>query len=279
MTSAYTAFDAAKPAGSQTGPNFAASATANDVALWYCVVMGGNAPGFVASKSGGTTEEPGYYTFTNGAQIVRATNTWTSGNLTQQVWEVSQDTGGTYASVCTQTFTYDGTTGALTATTGAGGMSSFFGYVVGKLKALKTAYDAHAAATGSSVHGLGTIATQAASAVNITGGTASVTIEREAKTALGNVSGSTSINWNSGGLFTATVTGSSGAFTHSNLPNGVVGYVTLEVTNGGLASSLLTAQKPGGAALSWTSSGKDIVTLMCHDGSTVEVVGFSKDVK
>ena len=270
MASVYTSLDVAKPAGSQTGPNFATSANANDVALWYYVVMGGNVPTFVFSKSGGTTEEPAVYLWVSTAQEVRATNTWTRGYITQQVWEVSQDTGATWAAVCTQTYTYDATTGALTATTASGGMGSMVNYAIGRLKATRVLYDAHAAATGTAVHGLGTMSTQAASAVAITGGTASLTYEREAKVAKGSITGSTALDWATAGLFTLTTTGTGATLTHTNLPSGVVGYITVDATITTAPTSLFTGVKwAGGSVPTFGAGTRAVVTLMCHDGATV----------
>jgi len=270
MASVYTSLDVAKPAGSQTGPNFATSANANDVALWYYVVMGGNVPTFVFSKSGGTTEEPAVYLWVSTAQEVRATNTWTGGYITQQVWEVSQDTGATWAAVCTQTYTYDATTGALTATTASGGMGSMVNYAIGRLKATRVLYDAHAAATGTAVHGLGTMSTQAASAVAITGGTASLTYEREAKVAKGSITGSTALDWATAGLFTLTTTGTGATLTHTNLPSGVVGYITVDATITTAPTSLFTGVKwAGGSVPTFGAGTRAVVTLMCHDGATV----------
>jgi hypothetical protein len=108
------------------------------------------------------------------------------------------------------------------------------------------------------------------------------TYEREAKVAVGNVSGSQVLDWSLGGVMTATVTGSGATFTHTNLPSGVVGYLTLDLTNGGVATSITTlfgssVKLPGGASLySLTASGRDILTFMCHDGATINVVGFAK---
>ena len=169
MASVYTAFDPTKPAGTQTGPTFATSTNVNDVALWYLAVMGGNAHGFTFSTAGGTTEEPGQFIWSNGVYRVYSNNTWASGYLTTQVWTVSQDSGSTTASVCTQIHSYDPTTGMLTATTGSGGMNDVVLYVLGRQKATRVLYDAHAAATGTGAHGLGTISTQSAAAVAITG--------------------------------------------------------------------------------------------------------------
>ena len=270
MASTYTALNVAQPAGSQTGPNFATSANANDVALWYYVVMGGNAPTFVFSKSGGTTEEPSVYLWVSTAQEVRATNTWTGGYITQQVWEVSQDTGATWATVCTQTYTYDATTGALTATTASGGMGSMVNYAIGRLKATRVLYDAHVAATGAAVHGLGTMSTQAANAVAITGGTASLTYEREAKVAKCSITGSTALDWATAGLFTLTTTGTGATLTHTNLPSGVVGYITVDATITTAPTSLFTGVKwAGGSVPTFSAGTRAVVTLMCHDGATV----------
>lgn len=169
MSSSYTDFSASKPSGSSSGPTTMADANSNDIALWYAVVIGG-AKGYALSVSGGTAEEPTTMLWTNGTQRVRATNTWTSGNLTQQVWDVSQDSGATYANVCTQTFTYDGS-GNLTTTTNSGGMLDWLKYLLGKVKSLLTNFNTHTAATGTAVHGLGSVATQSAASVAITGGT------------------------------------------------------------------------------------------------------------
>jgi hypothetical protein len=116
--------------------------------------------------------------------------------------------------------------------------------------------------------------------LNINGGIASVTYEREAKIGLGSITGSTQINWNASGIVTATVAGSGAAFTFTNLPIGLVGYMTVDLTNGGVASSISSlfsgVKWPGGASsYALSTSGRDIITLMCHDGSTVNVVGFA----
>jgi hypothetical protein len=150
----------------------------------------------------------------------------------------------------------------------------------------------HAALTGSDAHGLGTISTQAANNVNIDGGSIDSTAltactytgnatnlnyEREAIVAKGNITASTAIDWNASGMVTATVTGAGATFTHSNLPNGVVGYMAVEVTNGGGATSLFTGAKwPDATPIAFTASGRDLVMLMCHDGTTVNVVGMLK---
>lgn len=277
---AYTAFDPTTPAGTQNGTAVPDSARNNGKAIRDAVLMGAM-DGFVFSVSGGTASQPATMFWKNGTIWLRATITWgsgtgTDGNPTTIVWELSVNSGGAYDTIDTQTFTWD-SSGNLTATTGSGSWMSWLSGLLGKFKTLNASYTTHAAATGTAVHGLGTIATQSAAAVAITGGSAQLTYEREAKVALGSISGSTAINWASGGHFTVTAGASGAALTHSNLPNGVIGYVTVEITNGGVASALFSGLKwPGGVAQSFSVSGRDILALMCHDGSTVNVVGFSK---
>ena len=105
--------------------------------------------------------------------------------------------------------------------------------------------------------------------------------EREAKLALGNVAaGTTALNW-ANGLITATVTAAGASFSHQNLPSGVVGYLVVDLTNPGVATSAASlfpgVKWPGGvASFPLTASGRDLITLMCHDGATVNVVGFAK---
>jgi len=282
----YPALSFTNPVSSQDGTACLVSAKANDLALRDAVLMGAM-DGFVFSASGGTAAQPAIWYFKNGAVWLRATITWgagtgTNGNPTQIVWDLSINTGSDYTTapggaIDTQTFTWD-SSGNLTATTGAAGTGSWMLGLLGKVKVLTAAYDAHVAST--SAHGIGTMAAQAASAVAITGGSVSCTYEREATASLGtSITATTAINWAAGGYFTATITGAGGTFTHSNLPSGVVGYVTLLLTNPGIASSPLTGVKwTGGSVPSFTASGKDLVTLVCADGSTV-YGSFLKDVR
>ena len=100
---------------------------------------------------------------------------------------------------------------------------------------------------------------------------------RDTKVALGSFNTTTAVNWLAGGMFTATATGTSAKLSFSNLPSGWAGYVTLDITNGGLATSFWPAGLKwpySGVVQALTASGRDMVTLACHDGSTVSVVGF-----
>lgn len=278
---AYSQFDATKPDGSvDTGPAVPDNANINDKALRDAIITG-QMHGFVFSVTGGTARQPGTMLWKNGAVWLKVVLTWgtTSGakyNITEAVWSLSINSGSAYDQIDDQTFTYD-SSGNLTATTAAGGFSSWLISLIGRIGLLEDA----ATSLNASIAGLGTISTQDADAVNITGGAAELDYEREKTTVLGNLNASQAINFKAQGVVTVTVTGSSATFTYSNLPpggnGGMSGGLLFKVTNGGLATNLFgSAKKPSGFSLS--TSGTDWVALMCVDGSTPEVTGVTKAV-
>lgn len=116
---------------------------------------------------------------------------------------------------------------------------------------------------------------------------ANVVAEREAVVALSNTNAANVLNWNRGGTATLTVTGTSATISFTNLPNGVAGWMTLKIVNGGLCSGgvlsglipVPTLLTPGGAAVTLTVAGNDRISLYCDDGATVEVLGTALDVK
>ncbi len=136
--------------------------------------------GFAYAQSGGTAEEPTTITLTRGTTIIRLTNTWgtSGGSLGQRTKvkaEISYNSGAAYEVIqddagSASDRTYDAS-GNLTAAAGSASLLDKVMEWFGKIKALRTSYNAHAAATGTAVHGLGTISTQSAAAVAITGGT------------------------------------------------------------------------------------------------------------
>lgn len=287
----YTSYDSTKPTTASLGTSLPAETLANLNALRDAVIMG-KVAGWTGSvvNGSGTAEEPQYKVWSNGVLRIRGTFTYSAGYVTAITWEYSSDSGstpngtGTWSTIASETTSYDGSKN----TTGGNnsGLVSWLFEWIGKLKDLRTLYNAHAAATGASAHGLGTISTQGAGAVAITGGTINGTAvggttraagafiyERETKVALGNVSGSIALDWATCGVVTATITAAGGAFTHANLPNGVVGYLTIDLTNGGVATSGSTlfagVKWAGGTVPTFSASGRDIVTLFCHDGATV----------
>ena len=133
---AYTDLSIVNPVATQDGDDVPNSARTNDLALRDGFIMEAM-KSFVFSQSSSSTgsptttvDQPAYWFFKSGAIWLRGTITWgagagTNGNPTQIVWDLSSNTGGDYTTgtggnICTQTFSWDATTGALTATTGAG---------------------------------------------------------------------------------------------------------------------------------------------------------------
>lgn len=280
---AYTVFDATKPDPTvDDGTDGYNNARTNLTALRDAIVMG-QMQGFLFSKTDGTgtAEQPQYFLFTKGATIVRGTVTWETtgakaGNIAQIVWEL--DTGAGYDAICTQTFTYDGSAN-LTATTGAGGLVAWFLMYLARIKKAITDLAAHVAATGSSVHGLGTMSTQAASAVAVTGGTINATTLGATTPAAAEFTRATeglnaytpgsgagvTVDWAKG---SAVITNNGvNVLTFSNIPTtGKLGTLSLEVSN--LNNSTFPA------AVTWGSGGKPSlavktwVQLWTRDGGT-----------
>lgn len=154
--------------------------------------------------------------------------------------------------------------------------------MLGRVSRLKTAYDAHAAATGSSVHGLGNVATQTKTAVDFDGGTMDGVVigggaveavdakrVRESNNGMGSGT-SFALDWAAYGAFKVEP---SGAFTttHSNLPASGKGQVVyLDIYFAG------AAQTWSSSGVTWVSgsapvlaTGHNWIALWCVDGSTV----------
>jgi hypothetical protein len=270
----YTVFDSSKPASTQTGPQFAGSANANDCALEDMVGIA-LMQGFTFSQSGGSAEEPTTLLFTNGARILKLALTWSGGYVSTMTPSLSTNSGVSYDTIgSAATLTYDGS-GNLTASS-SGSLGGFVLKLIewiGKTKALRTTVNSNS----STIAALQSMAFQAANAVAIIGGSVACTYERETVQALSNGNAANTLNWAAGGMATLTVTGASCTIAHSNLPSGVVGYQTVKLVNAGLASALFSGLKwPSGTPVAFTASGTDLLTLMCHDGSNVYVVGISK---
>ena len=113
---AYTPHDPLTPASTQTGTNFANSTRQNLNALRDACIMGGGFYGFNMAAAGGTASEPSTLTYSKGTERVRATLTWSSGNVTVAVYAYSSNSGGLYEPIGTKTITFDGS-GNVTATT------------------------------------------------------------------------------------------------------------------------------------------------------------------
>lgn len=180
-TPAYTQLASNKPAGSDSPTTFANDTLANVRALRDHAITG-RVAGFVQTRTTGTgpdASRPQFITWLNSSLQVgfRMKSTWGGTGNWQQTsveWEWTNDNGSSWTTMGTaQANTFDNLNN-ITASTNSGG---FFTLVMEIwTKALKAVSDlaAHIAATAADqapVHGLGTISTQAANNVAITGGT------------------------------------------------------------------------------------------------------------
>ena len=172
---AYVDFDPAQPDQSVDAGVAFGGDLLNNLAALRDATISGLFKGYTYSQSGGTAERPTDVRFTKGAHIVRHTITWTdTGGGAYQATTVaidrSLDTGGTWDAIQTIVLTYDGS-GNLTATTVGGGWLAKIMQLWGKVTKAVADLATHIAGTGTGVHGLATMSTQAAGAVAITGGT------------------------------------------------------------------------------------------------------------
>jgi hypothetical protein len=173
---AYVDFDPAQPDGSvDTGPNALADVQNNQSALRDTLLMAGLFKDYAYAQSGGTAERPSIITLTKGSYIVRLTLTWTDVgggryNITAINAERSVNGGGAYETIKNPiTLTYD-SSGNLTATAGGGGFIAKLMQMWGKLTKVISDLAAHIAATGTAVHGLGSMSTQSSGAISVSGG-------------------------------------------------------------------------------------------------------------
>lgn len=298
-TPAYTHYDSVNPLGSQTGPNAIASTYANLIALRNSL-MSGKVQGFVFERTNGTgsADDPQFFYFKNASTSIwfRATNTWTSGAITSQTWDWSNDAGASWAAMhAADAVTYDASKNITAATIG----SSFVVIALealAKARKLVTDLAAHIAGTGTGVHGLGSMSTQAASAVAVTGGTingttiggttpaaADSTRIREAFVDAGTIAsgGTATLDWSAASHFALTAPTSTANFTiaFSNLPAaGKTQGIVIEVINGlrsgaGAITYPANAKWIGGVATkpadtSLESSGRNLFAVVTRDGGT-----------
>lgn len=102
----YTAFADNKPTVDTNGLQVVDDTRNNLMAMRDAVVMGAMA-GWNYTPSGGTAEEPATLTYSKGVERLRATLTWSGGNVTQALWSHSSDSGSTFDTIGTETITYD----------------------------------------------------------------------------------------------------------------------------------------------------------------------------
>jgi len=102
----YTAFADDKPTVDTNGLQVVDDTRNNLMAMRDAVVMGAMS-GWAYAPSGGTAEEPATLTYSKGTERLRATLTWSGGNVTQAVWAYSDNSGSTFDTIGTESITYD----------------------------------------------------------------------------------------------------------------------------------------------------------------------------
>lgn len=176
-TPAYTELDSNAPDGTTAPGTYTSKDLANVRAL-RDMAIAGRASGFIQSRTTGTGPDaarPQRITWLNATLTIgfRVEFVWGgTGNYqpTSVEWSWSNDNGASWTVMGTaQANTFDGSDN-ITATTNSGGFSAILLEVWTKCLRVVAGVAAHIAATGTAVHGLGSMSTQAASAVAVTGG-------------------------------------------------------------------------------------------------------------
>lgn len=171
----YQPFNPAVPEGADTPPVYADTDLANIRALRDGIVSG-FVPGWALAYAALTGPVRDQYTWSNGIYRLRATFAYTAGLIASLLWEWSENSGGAYVTINT------GGSAAAIVSSADGSIASvsndaaafILGVAAGQRAALsKGSLDGHTTGVGSAVHGLGTMSTQNANAVAITGGSAS----------------------------------------------------------------------------------------------------------
>lgn len=275
---AYTALDTTAPNAANVRGTDLTAIRNNGLALRDGILMGRIA-GFTLSTAS-NVEEPAWRKWVNASNnAVRATYTYASGYVTQVVWDYAPD-NATWSTIATETCTYTSTHQT------AGANSSLLSWLyewVGKLKDLRTLYTAHAAATGTSAHGLGTMSTQAASAVAITGGAFNGTVGattpadglftracEQFNTYTPGSGAAQALDWTKGG--SSLTNSGSNTVSFSNVPASRVATHALYCTV--FNSTTFPAAVTWGLGGKPSIAGKAVVSLVTYDGGTTVFAGI-----
>lgn len=287
---AYTNLDSAAPDGTAgTGTTYSASDLANVRALRDAVIVG-RVPGWILSRTQGTGPDvarPQYVTWLNATLSIgfRKVLVWGgTGNMqvTSVAWEWTSagDYPGTWTTMgSAQVNTWDANDN-VTATTNSGGWHTLFLEVWTKCLRVVSGLATHIAATGTAVHGLGTMSLQAASAVAINGGNINGTdigqttkgllsakrlVEDRNSYAPGAGAGQ-AVDWTQG---TSYITNNgTNALTFSNVPaTGQFACHTIRVSN--LNNTTFPAAVTWGAGAKPSVAGEAWVHLWTVDGGAV----------
>jgi hypothetical protein len=277
---AYTPLNETKPVITDTRQAIVDAARTNALALLHAVI-------------GGTpTNERWSYTYTTGTAALPTTIVLTNasdankkvkivltynGNYpaTMKVYYTSTgDSGYDLLNASDLTFTYSGSeiSGGYHGSFLLGKMMWALGYI----RDLQAYLSAHAALTGSAAHGLGTISTQAATAVNIDGGSidgttiggaaaAAATFTRaseQSNTYTPSSGAGVTVDWAKGA---SQITNSgTNALTWSNIPGSVLATHFLYVSN--LNSTTFPASVTWGANGKPSVAGAALVSLVTWNG-------------
>ena len=169
----YQPLDDTKPDGAHAPPVYGDEDLANVRALRDGIVSG-FVPGwaFAFATVAGVSDT---YTWSKGVFRLRATVAYTAGLISSVTWEWSEDSGGSYANINTGGAAVAVTSNAQGIITAmANDAAAWILAISAMQRASKGGGDiaAHAALVGPAAHGLGTLSTQNANAVALTGGTA-----------------------------------------------------------------------------------------------------------
>jgi hypothetical protein len=174
MTTAHVDLDSNNPVGTQTPAAYATSDLANLRALRDMIIVG-LVPGFVQTRTQGTgpdVQRPQFLTWNNATLNIgfRWNITWTGFNPTTVQEEWQNDGVPNWLAVgAAQVNTFDASNN-ITASTNSGGHVNLIFELWGKVGKVVSDFATHIAATGTAVHGLASMAIQAASAIAVTGG-------------------------------------------------------------------------------------------------------------
>lgn len=279
---AYDAFDRATPEISDDRDGVVLETNQNLRAL--CDMVGIGADGHLAwsmAITAGTNDVPTTIVLSNGTLRRRFVLTWVNNTITQVVASFSSDSGSNYDTIGTFTFTFTGDD-----VTG-GNVGSFVLLMLVRLiceaRNTRDNLSTHASATGTGVHGLGTMSTQAKTAVDIDGGNIDGTLVGATTPALGTfaqarevhqttafATPTTTVSWADRASTDITATGSGAvALAFANLPPaGVAATMVVELVNGGLRTWTWPSgtQWAGGTPPTLTSSGRDVLVFFTRDG-------------
>lgn len=264
-------FDPSLPDGSaRTGPQTVSDIRTNLLALRDSSAIGGMG-GFDYSQSvgTGTAEEPQFVFLKSGVTWIRATITWSNGYPSPILYEISTDSGSSYATLGNTSSPVDSGFNP-TATTGGGFslVSVWLNALIVKFKALRTAFSTHIAGIGPAVHGLGSMSLQSAGAVSITGGNANLN-NVSAHSFFGSLivngaaTGTVPLTFNESG-YVLTLAGNI-TITVANLPGSGFGQMVVEIYNPtGKTVTWPTANWGGGTAVA--AGTWDVYTLYSRGG-------------